>query len=172
MPKMCASCWRTAISRKFSHKKWEKVPEVSRRLPPASTINNLMSTDPAKEAITILNKRSTGHLVRSWVFISVRDFLIVRLELENVQRPGPLETATVSNFREAEQGDDGSYTMYCPKHKWSIEAQLGFAWMQKLMPTCAHTLTLCKASVLKITRKPCLWHSREKPLIKATSVSI
>ena len=114
---MCASCWRTAISRNFSHKKWEKVLEVSRRLPPASTINDLMSTDPAKEAITILNKRSTGHLVRSWVFISVRDFLIVRLELENVQRPGPLETATVSNFREAEQGDDGSYTMYCPKHK-------------------------------------------------------
>ena len=83
-PKMCASCWRTAISRNFSHKKWEKVLEVSRRLPPASTINDLMSTDPAKEAITILNKRSTGHLVRSQEFISVRDFLIVRLELENV----------------------------------------------------------------------------------------
>ena len=76
MPKMCASCWRTAISRKFS--------QVSRRLPQASTINDLMSTDPAKEAITILNKRSTGHLVRSRGFISVRDFLIVRLELENV----------------------------------------------------------------------------------------
>ena len=75
---------RTAISRKFSHKKWEKVLEVSRRLPPASTINDLMSTDPAKEAITILNKRSTGHLVRSREFISVQDFLIVRLELENV----------------------------------------------------------------------------------------
>ena len=84
MPKMCASCWRTAISRKFSHKKWEKVLKVSRRLPPASTINDLMSTNPAKEAITILNKRSTGHLVRSREFISVRDFLIVRLELENV----------------------------------------------------------------------------------------
>ena len=113
--------WRTAISRKFSHKKWEKVLEVSRRLPPASTINDLMSTDPAKEAITILNKSSTGHLVSSREFISVRDFLIVRLELENAQRPGPLETATVSNFREAEQGDDGCYTMYCPKHKRSID---------------------------------------------------
>ncbi|CAH3104950.1 unnamed protein product, partial [Pocillopora meandrina] len=67
---------RTAISRKFSHKKWEKVLEVSRRLPPASTINDLMSTDPAKEAITILNKSSTGHLVSSREFISVRDFLI------------------------------------------------------------------------------------------------
>ena len=64
--------------------KWEKVLEVSRRLPPASTIDDLMSTDPAKEAITILNKRSTGHLVSSQEFISVRDFLIVRLELENV----------------------------------------------------------------------------------------
>ena len=109
--------WRTAISRKFSHKKWERVLEVSRRLPPASTINDLMSTEPAKEAITILNKSSTGHLVSSREFIIVRDFLIVRLELENAQRPGLMETATVPNFREAERGDDGSYTMYCPKHK-------------------------------------------------------
>jgi hypothetical protein len=113
--------WRTAISRKFSHKKWERVLEVSRRLPPATTINDLMSTEPAKEAITILNKSSTGHLVSSREFIIVRDFLIVRLELENAQRPGRMETATVSNFREAERSDDGSYTMYCPKHKRSID---------------------------------------------------
>jgi len=113
--------WRTAISRKFSHKKWERVLEVSRRLPPASTINDLMSTEPAKEAITILNKSSTGHLVSSREFIILRDFLIVRLELENAQRPGPMETATVPNFREAERSDDGSYTMYCPKHKRSID---------------------------------------------------
>ena len=32
-----------------------------------------------------------------------------------------METATVPNFREAERGDDGSYTMYCPKHKRSID---------------------------------------------------
>ena len=113
--------WRTAISRKFSHKKWERVLEVSRRLPPASTINDFMSTEPGKEAITILNKSSTGHFVSSREFIIVRDFLIVRLELENAQRPGPMETATVTNFREAERSDDGSYTMYCPKHKRSID---------------------------------------------------
>ena len=34
--------WRTAISRKFSHKKWEKVLEVSRRLPKTTTIKDLM----------------------------------------------------------------------------------------------------------------------------------
>ena len=112
--------WRTAISRKFSHKKCERLLEVSRRLPPASTINDLMSTEPAKEAITILNKSSTGHLVSSREFIIVRDFLIVQLELENAQRPGPMETATVPNFREAERSDDGSYTIYCLKHKRSI----------------------------------------------------
>lgn len=32
-----------------------------------------------------------------------------------------METATVPNFREAERSDDGSYTMYCPKHKRSID---------------------------------------------------
>ncbi|KAJ7386886.1 hypothetical protein OS493_006920 [Desmophyllum pertusum] len=48
--------WRTSISRTFSHKKWQKVLEVTRRLPPVSTINDLMSTEPAKEAITTLNK--------------------------------------------------------------------------------------------------------------------
>ena len=80
-----------------------------------------MSTKPAKEAITILNKSNTGHLVSSREFITVRNFLIVRLELENTQRPGPMETATVSNFRDAERSDDGSYTMYCPKHKRSLD---------------------------------------------------
>ena len=95
--------------------------QVSRRLPPSSTINDLMSTAPTKEAIQILNKSSTGHLVSSREFITVRDFLIARLELENTQRPGPMETATVSNFQEAEKSDDGSYTMYCPKHKRSID---------------------------------------------------
>lgn len=113
--------WRTAISRKFSHKKWERVLEVSRKLPPPSTINDLMSTEPAKEAIEILKKSSEGHLVSSREFIAVRDFLIARLELENAQRPGPMETATVSYFRQAELSDDGSYTMYCPKHKRSVD---------------------------------------------------
>lgn len=76
-----------------------------------------MSTETAKEAITIFNKSSTGHLVSSREFIIVQDFLFVGLELENVQRPGPVETATVPNFREVERSDDASYTMYCLKHK-------------------------------------------------------
>ena len=80
-----------------------------------------MSTKPAKEAITILNKSSTGHPVNSREFIIVQDFLIARLGLENAQRPGPMEAATVQNFREAERSDDGSYTMYCLKHKRSID---------------------------------------------------
>ena len=49
-----------------------------------------MSNEPAKKAITILNKSSTGRLVSSREFITVRDFLIVQLELENTQRPGPM----------------------------------------------------------------------------------
>ena len=80
-----------------------------------------MSTKPAKEAITILNKSNTGHLVSSREFITVRNFLIARLELENTQRPGPMETASVSNLRDAERSDDGSYTMNCPKHKRSLD---------------------------------------------------
>ena len=32
-----------------------------------------------------------------------------------------METATVSNFRDAERSDDGSYTMYCSKHKRSLD---------------------------------------------------
>ncbi|KAL9963674.1 hypothetical protein ACROYT_G027201 [Oculina patagonica] len=54
-------------------------------------------------------------------FITVRDFLIARLGLENAQRPGPMETATVFYFRQAELSNDGSYTMYCPKHKRSFD---------------------------------------------------
>ena len=51
----------------------------------------------------------------------MQDFLIVRLELETTQWQGPLETATVSNFREAKQAHDGSYTTHCPKRKQSMD---------------------------------------------------
>ena len=115
-----------------------------------------MSTKPAKEAITILNKSNTGHLVSSREFITVRNFLIVRLELENTQQPGPMEIATVSNFRDAERSDDGSYTMYCPKHKQSLD---GPAQIDMDAETRANVCTYVedvRGSVPMIAWRPCL----------------
>ena len=51
-------------------------------------------------------------------FICVRDYLIVRLALENGQRPGPMETATVRDFRCAKKGEKGS-VMFVARHKTS-----------------------------------------------------
>lgn len=75
--------WRIVIFRKFSYKKWEKVLEVLRRLFLVFIINDLMLIELVKEAIIIFNKSSIGYFVSSREFIIVRDFFIVRFELEN-----------------------------------------------------------------------------------------
>lgn len=64
MFKMCVSCWRIVIFRKFSYKKWEKVFKVFRRLLLVFIINDLMLIDLVKEVIIIFNKRSFGYFVR------------------------------------------------------------------------------------------------------------
>lgn len=50
-------------------------------------------------------------------FIAIRDYLIVRLELENGQRPGPMETATVCDFESAESNGEDGFVMYVARHK-------------------------------------------------------
>ena len=86
----------------------------------------------------------------------MQNFLIVRLELENTQRPGPMEIATVSNFRDAERSDDGSYTMYCPKHKQSLDgpAQIDID-AETRVNVCTYVEDV-RGSVPMIAWRPCL----------------
>lgn len=66
----------------------------------------MMTTKPALEAIAHL-KKSVHEEVSEKEFIEIRDFLIARLQLENSQRPGPLEAVTLKHFERAEQQKDG-----------------------------------------------------------------
>ena len=77
-----------------------------------------MDTAPAKEAIKNLQLSFSESLPSEKMFLSVRDFLIVRLALENCQRPGPLENARLLDFNRAKEVE-GRYVMRISKHKTS-----------------------------------------------------
>lgn len=79
-----------------------------------------MALDPAKEAILLL-QQSVGELIpNEKAFLIIRDFLIVRLALENCQRPGPLENATLVDFRRIKEVD-GVKVMKVALHKTTQE---------------------------------------------------
>ena len=50
------------------------------------------------------------------MFIAIRDFILARLEIENCQRPGAFETATLSEFQRAKKVD-GKTVMKVARHK-------------------------------------------------------
>lgn len=80
-------------------------------------LQDFQETEPALAAQNLSIKSSVITLDAKQ-FISVRDYLIVRLTLENGQRPGPMETATVRDFRCPEKGEKGS-VMFVTWHKTS-----------------------------------------------------
>lgn len=85
--------------------------------PPVSIIQEMMDTKPAMEAMRYLtlcyNKQPTEKM-----FLSIRDFLLARLEIENFQQPGPFETATLQEFQLAKKVD-GKMVMNVSRHKTS-----------------------------------------------------
>ena len=147
--------WRTAISRKFSHKKWEKVLQVSRRLPPPSTINYLMSTAPAKEAIQILNKSSTGHLVSLREFLTVQDFLIDDLSLKTckIQVPWKLPHYLTSNRLRRVMMAATTCIVRSTNDPWMAQPDL---YGSRNLHQCKHLRRPCALCVPMIRRKPCL----------------
>ena len=75
----------------------------------------ILKTDRAKEAVRCLEscKEETLNLQQ---FTLVRDYLTVRLGLENAQRPESLEAACLWDFNRAEDNGTG-YIMYVARHK-------------------------------------------------------
>lgn len=83
-----------------------------------------MSTKVATEAMSLL-KKSQAAKVNEKEFVAIRDFLIARLQLENGQRPRPIESATLEEFQRAE-GQKTGYIMHVAGDK---NARLGPAPM-------------------------------------------
>ena len=110
-----ARAWGSSVNKLYAHEKWEKVLEERHHAIKPQNLEDMMTTKPALEAIAHL-KKSVHEEVSEKEFIQIRDFLIARLQLENGQRPGPLEAATLKHFERAEQQKDG-YIMHVPAHK-------------------------------------------------------
>ena len=60
-------------------------------------IKDMVPTQTAQQAISLIKKAKVEEVTQK-EFLAIRDFLIARLELENAQRPGPIETVTVKHF--------------------------------------------------------------------------
>ena len=82
-----------------------------------SVIESMKDTEPAKEAIRYLTV-SYNNPPTEKMFISIRDYLVARLEVENCQRLGPMETATLTEFQRAEKVNK-KFAMKVARHKTS-----------------------------------------------------
>ena len=110
--------WRSSISRLYETERWEKIIEDSRNAIPPDDAKNITTSKPAMKAKQLLVK-CTDQKVSLTEFVSIRDYLIARLGLENGQRPGPLEAARLRDFQTAESDGKGGYVMYVARHKTS-----------------------------------------------------
>ena len=104
-----------SIRKEYAHAKWEKQMEEEDNALPVSVIQEMMDTQPAMEAIHNLTL-SYHQTPTEKMFISIRDFILARLEIENCQWPGALETAQLSEFKNAKKVD-GKFVMKVVWHK-------------------------------------------------------
>ncbi|KAJ7386031.1 hypothetical protein OS493_012364 [Desmophyllum pertusum] len=107
--------WGSSINKLYVHEKWSKVLEDRQNSLKPENVEDMMATEAALKAIAFL-KKSDVEAVSDKEFVAIRDFLIARIQLENGQRPGPIETAMVEDFQKAEQQKQG-YIMLVVKHK-------------------------------------------------------
>ena len=94
----------SSVSQLYAHEKWEQVlEEQADQINPEDT-SRMAETEPAKKAVTLLQKSSVRSLSER-EYVIIRDFLLARITLENGQRPGPLETARVHDCERMEAKD-------------------------------------------------------------------
>lgn len=109
---MCSS-----IRKEYVHAKWERQMGEEDNALPVSVIQEMMDTKPAIEAIRYLTLGYHQPATEK-MFIAIRDFILARLEIENCQRPGTLETATLTKFKRARKVD-GKTVVKVARHKTS-----------------------------------------------------
>ena len=107
--------WSTVVNKKCEPEWWEKILEDQEKMLTKEEAGKILQTEPAKEAVRCLQSSKEESLTLQQ-FTLVRDYLIVRLGLENAQRPGPLEAARLRDFNRAEDNGTG-YVMCVARHK-------------------------------------------------------
>ena len=104
-----------SVNQLYAHERWEQLLEDQVNAVDPQDTCQMVDTEPAKQAIAFLMK-SRAEKPTMKEYLTIRDFLIARLGLENGQRPGPLETARIRDFERITQTDD-KYIMYVSRHK-------------------------------------------------------
>lgn len=66
---------------------------------PVALIQKVMESEVAKEPICFLTLEYNTQPPEK-MFLSIRDFLLARLEIENCQQPGPVESVTTAESKE------------------------------------------------------------------------
>lgn len=107
--------WGSSITKMYAADTWSKILQDRQESINPESVEDMVETKTATEAISVL-KKSQVEKVDNKEFVKIRDFLIARLKLENGQRPGPLESATIPEFSREEQTKTG-YIMHVAGHK-------------------------------------------------------
>ena len=107
----------SSVNQLYGHEKWEQILEDQVNAINPEDTNEMVHTEHAKNAIRFLMKSNEAKLSKK-EFFAVRDFLIARIGLENGQRPGPLETARIHDFKRIKKQGE-KYIMYVTRHKGS-----------------------------------------------------
>lgn len=110
--------WGSSINRLYGHERWEQILEDSRNAITMNDIKGMLTFKQSTYAEQCLKSSETERTALGQ-FIAIRDYLIVRLGVENAQRPGPMESARLRDFQCAEEDGEGSFVMYVARHKTS-----------------------------------------------------
>lgn len=113
------SAWRSVVRKQYKTDEWRRqLREMRERVRPDDIVD-LDETEPAKNAKDLLEKAPYKQLTPS-DYCVVRDYLIASLEMQNGQRPGPLETIIMEDYNNTEVDPvSGTTTIYAPDHKTS-----------------------------------------------------
>ena len=124
---------RRAVVRKNYNTKerHRRLKEMKTRIT-VEDVADIDSTEPATRALGLL-KEAPKRKISPQEFCVVRDYLVASLELQNGQRPGPLETLTMQDYedRETDQAT-GTVTVHAPCHKRSIGGPAPIAMSRSL----------------------------------------
>lgn len=99
----------------YAHEKWQEQLDEKADAIPATVPGSMTQTEAAKEALKLLTISYTKP-PKEKEFVAIRDYLIPRLELENCQCSGPLESAKLLDSERGKEVD-GKFIMKIPRHK-------------------------------------------------------
>ena len=106
-----------SVNKLYAHERWEQVLEDQVNAINPEDTNNMIDTEEAQRAISYLQKSATV-TPNEKQFLAIRNFLMARIQLENGQRPGPIEEARVRDFQRMRK-EGNKYIMHVPRHKTS-----------------------------------------------------